>query len=78
MAYFAKVVEGRVERVCRVEDADCGHEEYPASDSIGAQHMNDCGFPGTWLQTSKDNQFRGVFAGAGYTYNSETDTFNKE
>ncbi len=78
MAYFAKVVESSVERVCRVADSDIDNAEYPASDAVGTAYMNACGFPGTWLHTSKDNQFRGVFAGAGYTYNSETDTFSKE
>jgi hypothetical protein len=30
---------------------------------------------GTWIQTSYNNNFRGVFAGIGYTYDSVKDVF---
>jgi hypothetical protein len=32
---------------------------------------------GRWIQTSYNNNFRGIFAGIGYTYDQENDVFVK-
>jgi hypothetical protein len=75
MAYFAEIDENNiVQRVIVVSNEDCGGGIYPSSDPIGAAFCNSL-LGGTWLQTSYNNNFRGVYAGIGYTYDEELDIF---
>jgi hypothetical protein len=66
MAHFAKVENGVVVSVLVVAD------EYQSN---GEEYLNSLGLDGTWIQTSYNNNFRGVFAGLGYVYDSKEDVF---
>jgi hypothetical protein len=75
MANFAEIDENNiVQQVIVVSNKDCGDLPYPESDPIGAAFCNSL-LGGTWLQTSYNNNFRGVYAGIGYTYDEELDIF---
>lgn len=75
MAHFAKIENGKVTQVVVVGNDDCGGGEFPESEPIGQAFLETCGLTGTWLQTSYNDNFRGVYAGVGYTYNEEKDVF---
>ena len=72
MAHFAKVVDGIVEKVIVVANSDCGGGDFPASEPVGQAFIASLGFDGEWKQTSYNANFRGCFAGIGYTWD-ETD-----
>ena len=61
MTYFAKVVNGTVEKVIVAEA------------SFFDNFVDDTA--GTWIQTYKDKSKRKNFAGVGYTYNETKDVF---
>jgi hypothetical protein len=75
MAHFAKVINGTVEQVIVVANADCGGGEFPESESIGQAFIASLGLAGEWLQTSYSGSFRGLYAGIGFEYSEESDTF---
>lgn len=75
MAHFAKVDNSVVQNVIVVANADCGGFEFPESEPVGQAFLASLGIEGTWLQTSYNNNFRGAYAGIGYTYDEESDTF---
>lgn len=75
MAHFAKVVNNIVEEVIVVSNANCGGLEFPDSEPVGQAFIAAIGVEGTWLQTSYNNNFRGAYAGIGFTYDEESDTF---
>lgn len=75
MAHFAKVNSNIVEQVIVISDADCGGGTFPASESVGQDFILSLGLDGEWLQTSFNNNFRGTYAGIGYTYDAELDEF---
>ena len=68
MAHFAEINENnQVVRVLVVDNSQENRgEEYLAVD---------CGLGGRWIQTSYNHNFRGKFAGLGYTYDSINDVF---
>lgn len=71
MAHFAKVEDGVVREVIVVNNADCGNLEFPESEPIGQAFINKIGLNGTWRQTSYNNNFRGTYAGTGYTFDPD-------
>ena len=75
MAHFAQVTNNQVQQVIVIADADCGGGTFPASESIGQAFIASLGLDGEWLQTSYNGNFRGIYAGNGYTYNAELDEF---
>jgi hypothetical protein len=75
MAHFAKVENNIVEKVIVVADADCGGGDFPESESIGQAFIASLGLDGEWLQTSYHANFRGAYAGIGFEYSEESDTF---
>lgn len=75
MAHFAKVVNSTVDEVIVVSNLDCGNLEFPESEPIGQAFIASIGLEGEWLQTSYNNNFRGTYAGIGFTYDEESDTF---
>lgn len=75
MAHFAKVENSVVQNVIVVSNTDCGGLEFPESEPVGQAFLASLGIEGTWLQTSYNNNFRGAFAGIGYTYDEKSDTF---
>tara|TARA_Y100000114_G_C11504604_1_gene206059 strand:- start:91 stop:402 length:312 start_codon:yes stop_codon:yes gene_type:complete len=62
---------GKVREVIVVPD-DLGGDE---NDAAITAYVNGLGLPGTWIRTSYHGNIRGVFAGVGYEYDSETDMF---
>ncbi len=75
MANFAEVLNGQVQRVIVIANSDCDDLPFPESEPVGQAFIASLGIAGTWLQTSYNNNFRGVFAGIGYTYDEGSDSF---
>ena len=75
MAHFARIDDGIVREVIVVGDADCGGGEFPESESIGQAFIASIGLAGEYRQTSYNGNFRGAYAGIGYTYDSDLDEF---
>jgi hypothetical protein len=68
MAHFAEIDENNI--VLRVLVVD-NSLETEGSDFL----VNTLGLGGTWIQTSYNGNFRGNFAGIGYSYNAVLDAF---
>ena len=66
MAHFAQIADGIVVQVIVINNDVVG--EYPQSDAIGKEFITSIGLDGEWVQTSYNGNFRGCFAGIGYTW----------
>lgn len=75
MAHFARIDNNIVSQVIVVANSDCGGGEFPESEPIGQSFIASLGLAGEWLQTSYHANFRGAYAGFGYTYDAELDEF---
>jgi hypothetical protein len=75
MAHFAQVNNNIVEQVIVVANSDCDDLPFPESEPIGQAFIASLGLDGEWLQTSYHWNFRGTYAGIGYTYDAELDVF---
>lgn len=75
MAHFAKMENGVVSKVIVVADADCGGGTFPASEPVGQAFIASLGLGDNWKQTSYNGNFRGRYAGIGYTYDAGLDEF---
>lgn len=75
MAHFAKIENGIVTQVIVVNNETLGDLEFPESESIGQEFIASIGLDGEWLQTSYNGNFRGTYAGVGFTYDAELDEF---
>ena len=75
MAHFAKIDNGTVSQVIVVSNDDCGGGDFPTSEVAGQAFIASLGLAGEWRQTSYNGNFRGTYAGIGYTYDPATDTF---
>ena len=75
MAHFAKIENGIVTQVIVVNNEDCGGGEFPESNTIGQEFIASIGLEGHYEQTSYNNNFRGTYAGIGYTFDAENDVF---
>jgi hypothetical protein len=76
MAHFAQVNDDNiVSTVIVVNNEDCGGGDFPESEPIGQGFIASLGLPGTWLQTSYHANFRGQYAGIGYSYDPDLDEF---
>ena len=75
LAHFAYIKNNLVKQVIVVANSDCGDLEFPESEPVGQTFIASLGLEGTWLQTSYNANFRGIYAGIGYTYNAELDEF---
>jgi hypothetical protein len=75
MAHFAQVQNNSVKRVIVISNDVCP-DPAPDNEAQGQQFIADVlGLSGTWLQTSYHGNFRGVYAGPGYTYDPAIDEF---
>ena len=70
MAYFAQVNNDIVNEVIVIADDDCNNLPFPESEPVGQAFIASLGLVGEWLQTSYNNNFRGVYAGIGYTFDA--------
>ena len=75
MAHFAQVTNGIVTQVIVVNNDDCGGGTMPESEPIGQAFIASLGLDGDWLQTSYNANFRALYAGLGYTYDTALDEF---
>ncbi len=75
MAHFAKINNNIVTDVIVVSNSDCGDVEFPESEPIGQAFLASLDLDGEWLQTSYNANFRGAYAGIGFTHDSALDEF---
>lgn len=75
MAHFAKIENNKVKQVLVIGDADCGGGTFPASESVGQTFIASLNLSGEWKQTSYNGNFRGRYAGLGFTYDADLDGF---
>ena len=75
MAHFAKIENGIVRDVIVVSNDDCGGGNFPESEPIGQAFLASLGLAGEWKQTSFNGNFRGSYAGIGFTYDAVNDVF---
>jgi hypothetical protein len=75
MAHFAQVTNNFVTQVIIVDNSDCAGGSFPESELAGQTYIASLGIEGEWLQTSYNNNFRGTYAGIGYTYDADLDEF---
>ncbi len=68
MAHFANVENNEVGQVIVVANADCDDLPFPESEPVGQAYLASLGLAGEWLQTSYNGNFRGTYAGIGYTF----------
>ena len=69
MAHFAKVSNNIVQQVIVVANSDCGDLPFPDSEPVGQAFIASLNLDGEWKQTSYNNNFRGTYAGIGFTWN---------
>ena len=78
MAHFAKIENNIVTNVIVISNDVCGEPtlDFPDTDGAGRAFIaNTLKLAGTWKQTSYNNNFRGAYAGIGYTYDADADVF---
>ena len=69
MAHFAKINDTKmVVEVITVNNTDVDNLPFPESEPIGQAFIASCNISGEWLQTSYNANFRGCYAGIGYTF----------
>ena len=75
MAHFAELdANNVVQRVIVVANKDTADANGNEVESIGVAFCQKL-FGGTWVQTSYNGNFRGRYAGVGYTYDPGLDEF---
>lgn len=78
MANFAQIDDTNIVReVIVISNADCDDLPFPESEPVGQEFIASIGLTGTWLQTSYNNNFRGTFAGLGYSFNDSLGEFGE-
>ena len=75
MAHFAKIENNKVIQVIAISDNDCGGGNFPSSELIGQEFIASLNINGHWLQTSYNNNFRGTYAGIGFSYDPSANVF---
>jgi hypothetical protein len=72
MANFALVDSNNfIREVIVISNTDCDDLPFPESEPVGQAFIASIGLTGNWLQTSYNNNFRGTFAGLGFTFNAQ-------
>ena len=75
MAHFAELDENNVVlRIIVVANPVLLDENGEEQEELGKTFCEEL-FGGKWIQTSYNNNFRKLYAGVGFTYNAETDSF---
>lgn len=75
MAHFARIDNNTVAEVIVISDNNCP-DPAPDNEAQGQAFIADVlGLAGTWKQTSYNGNFRGMYAGIGYTYDPDLDQF---
>jgi len=75
MAHFARISKNVVREVIVISDENCP-DPAPDNEAQGQAFIADVlGLAGEWKQTSYNGNFRGHYAGLGYTYDPAIDEF---
>jgi len=75
MAHFARIQDNMVTEVIVISD-DIAPNPAPDNEAQGQAFIADVlGLAGEWKQTSYNGNFRGRYAGIGYTYDPVLDEF---
>jgi hypothetical protein len=76
MAHFARIGDDEIVReVIVISDDNCP-DPAPDNEQQGQAFIaNVLGLAGEWKQTSYNGNFRGTYAGVGYTYDPDLDEF---
>lgn len=75
MAHFARINNNVVREVIVISDDNCP-DPAPDNEQQGQAFIADVlGLAGEWRQTSYHGNFRGTYAGIGYTYDPDADEF---
>ena len=75
MAHFARIDDNVVRDIIVISD-DVAPDPAPDNEAAGQAFINNVlGLAGTWKQTSYNGNFRGMYAGLGYTYDPAIDEF---
>ena len=75
MAHFARISKNVVREVIVISD-DVAPDPAPDNEQQGQAFIaNVLGLAGEWKQTSYNGNFRGTYAGVGYTYDPDLDEF---
>jgi len=78
MAHAAKIDDNGIVRQVIVVDNDKlpdGDGLTPEVETALNEYLHACGLDGDWKLTSYNGNFRGVYAGQGYTYDPVADEF---
>jgi hypothetical protein len=77
MAHAAKIVSGIVREVIAVDNDKLpnGGEFTPEVEAALNEYLHGCGLEGEWKLTSYNNNFRGIYAGIGFTYDPDLNEF---
>lgn len=78
MAHFAKIEDNVVTQVIVVSNDVCGEPtlEFPETEAMGQAFIaNTLKLEGEWKQTSYNSNYRGIYAGIGFTYDAVNDVF---
>jgi hypothetical protein len=75
MAHFAKIEQNKVTEVIVIANSNCDDLPFPESEPIGQAYIASLGIEGTWLQTSYNGNFRGLYAGIGFTFDATLNEF---
>jgi len=62
MAHFAQMFGNEVQSVIVVSNDDCDNLPFPESEPVGQAYIASLGIEGTYLQTSYNGSFRGIYA----------------
>jgi hypothetical protein len=71
MAHFARIEDGIVREVIVVGNDDCDGGDFPGSEAAGQAFIASIGLAGVWRQTSYNSNFRGTYAGIGYSFDGD-------
>ena len=76
MAHFAQLNDQNIVQQVIVISDSVVPDPAPDNEAEGQAFIADVlGLAGTWKQTSYNGNFRGVYAGIGYTYDPDLDEF---
>jgi hypothetical protein len=76
MAHFARIDSNNiVQEVIVVNNDVVIDENGDEQEALGQAFIASLGMEGTWLQCSYNGNFRGLYPGVGFTYDSELDQF---
>lgn len=68
MAHFAQINNNIVGQVIVIANSECDNLPFPDSEPVGQTYIASLGIEGEWLQTSYNGNFRGTYAGNGYSF----------